>query len=329
MKYRKHVIVSLHTHNDRDCAVAAAEMGLLAGADRVEGTLFGNGERTGNADLIALALNMYSQGIDPELNFSNVSRITEAYERLTGMSVHQRHPYCGELVFAAFSGSHQDAIAKGMGFREEKLRSGKSDFVWNVPYLPIDPMDLGRVYESDVIRINSQSGKGGIGYILERLGVNLPLKMRESVGYAVKSISDRSDKELTPEEVYDAFAEEFVNIETRLEAVKSTYNKESGKTVVAIRHNKSTREIVGHGNGQLAALSDALQKDFAVKFDISDFAQHSIDVGEDVGAKAKAMSYVQITDSDGKCHWGAGLHTDIGKSARAALISAINRSGIL
>ncbi|MBQ1463671.1 MAG: 2-isopropylmalate synthase, partial [Ruminococcus sp.] len=210
LKYRENVIVSLHPHNDRGCAVADTEMGLLAGADRVEGTLFGNGERTGNVDIINLALNMYSQGVDPKLELNDIPDISELYTRVTGMNVYERQPYSGKLVFAAFSGSHQDAIAKGMKWREE----GHTDH-WTVPYLPIDPEDIGREYSADVIRINSQSGKGGIGYILEtRFGYDLPKKMRESVGYLVKSVSDHQHKELLPEEVYTIFKQKYVDIQS-------------------------------------------------------------------------------------------------------------------
>lgn len=198
MKYRDGVVLSLHPHNDRGCGVAAAELGLLAGADRIEGTLFGNGERTGNVDIITLAMNMFSHGIDPKLNFSNMSSLVEVYERVTGMRVHERQPYAGKLVFTAFSGSHQDAIAKGMAWRE----AGKSE-KWDVPYLPIDPKDVGRTYDSDVIRINSQSGKGGVCYVLRtNFGLSLPENMREEVGYTVKDISDKAHKELTPAIIY-------------------------------------------------------------------------------------------------------------------------------
>ena len=211
LKDRENVIVSLHPHNDRGCAVADSEMGLLAGADRIEGTLFGNGERTGNVDIITLALNMYSQGVDPKLNFEDVPRISEIYERVTGMHVYERQPYSGKLVFAAFSGSHQDAIAKGMNWRKEH-----DCMYWTVPYLPIDPKDIGREYEGDVIRINSQSGKGGIGYLLEqKYGFDLPPKMRENFGYAVKSVSDHLHKELMPEEIYDIFKKEYLNVQER------------------------------------------------------------------------------------------------------------------
>ncbi len=198
---RENIIVSLHPHNDRGCAVADTELGLLAGADRVEGTLFGNGERTGNVDIITLALNMYLHGTEPQLDLSNLPKLTEAYERLTRMKVYERMPYSGQLVYAAFSGSHQDAIAKGMKWREEK-KSEK----WTVPYIPIDPHDVGREYEGDVIRINSQSGKGGIGYLMEQTyGIDMPPKMRENFGYIVKGVSDKAHKELMPNEIYDIF----------------------------------------------------------------------------------------------------------------------------
>jgi 2-isopropylmalate synthase len=295
-------------------------MGLLAGAQRVEGTLFGNGERTGNTDLITLALNMYSQGINPLLDFSDIPSVVNVYERLTGMEVHPRHPYCGELVFAAFSGSHQDAIAKGMKYREEN----ESD-VWNTPYLPIDPTDLGRQYDCDVIRINSQSGKGGVGYILSRFDLDLPVKMREAVGYCVKSLSDKQQSELSPDEVYNAFKEEFVNVEKPLKVIKIDYNKETGQTNVILEIKNKKHEIMGVGNGQLDALSDAFQKELNIKFDITNFSQHAMENG----SKSQAVSYIEITDGNGSVHWGAGLHTDIGKSARAALVSSINRSGLV
>ncbi len=216
---RANVIVSLHPHNDRGCGVADSEMGLLAGADRIEGTLFGNGERTGNVDIITLAMNMFSQGIDPELDFTNMPEIIELYERVTRMHVYERQPYSGALVFAAFSGSHQDAIAKGMKWREENDCK-----YWTVPYLPIDPKDIGREYESDVIRINSQSGKGGIGYILEQqYGFNLPAKMRESFGYFIKGVSDENHKELLPDEIVSLFKKEYVNIDSNLKIVEAHY----------------------------------------------------------------------------------------------------------
>ena len=226
LKYRENVIVSLHPHNDRGCAVADSEMGLLAGADRIEGTLFGNGERTGNVDIITMALNMYSQGIDPHLDFSNIPEITEMYERLTRMHVYERQPYSGALVFAAFSGSHQDAIAKGMNWRKEHNCP-----YWTVPYLPIDPNDIGREYDGDVIRINSQSGKGGIGYLMEqKFGYDLPPKMRENFGYTVKSVSDHSHKELSPEEVLDIFRKNYINIFDPIDVTEAHFKQENGLT---------------------------------------------------------------------------------------------------
>jgi len=316
---RRKIIVSLHPHNDRGCAVADTEMGLLAGADRVEGTLFGNGERTGNADIITLALNMYSQGVDPGLDLSDIPLITDVYEKMTGMSVHQRHPYCGELVFAAFSGSHQDAIAKGMAWREEKQPR-----YWNVPYLPIDPTDIGRQYDGDVIRINSQSGKGGIGYILKSLGVDLPAKMRESVGYAIKGVSDKLHKELSPDEVYNAFMEQFVNVKGKIELVSTRYTMENDNVDVEVtfKYRKREHTVMGSGNGHLDAVNNALNRALGIKFNITDYHQDTMSVG----SNAKAISYIEITDDNGKSSWGAGLRTDITKSAVNALASALNRS---
>jgi len=265
---------------------------------------------------------MFSQGVEPELELNDIPSVVETYEVLTGMDVHHRHPYCGELVFAAFSGSHQDAIAKSMAFRAEKATEPDGGSLWSVPYLPVDPADLGREYENDVIRINSQSGKGGVGYILRRFGVDLPAKMRESIGFAVKALSDKLQKELSPDEVFNVFIGEFVNIETRLEVINTDYNKEDRKTVVTVRYNGEIHEIFGFGNGQLDALSDALQKGLKLRFILSGFSQHAMEVG----SQSQAMSYVKITDSKGRDYWGAGLHNDIGKSARAALVSAINRS---
>lgn len=256
MKYRENVIVSLHPHNDRGCAVADTEMGLLAGADRVEGTLFGNGERTGNVDIITLAMNMYSQGIDPELDFSDIPSITELYTKVTRMEVYERSPYSGKLVFAAFSGSHQDAIAKGMKWREEKNTEH-----WTVPYLPIDPEDVGREYSADVIRINSQSGKGGIGYILEaRFGYNLPKKMRETVGYMVKSVSDHKHKELLPDEVYEIFKTNFVDIAEPLNITEAHYVQCGGiEATVSLIYNGRVATATNNGNGRLDAVSNAIR----------------------------------------------------------------------
>ena len=316
LKNRENLIISLHPHNDRGCAVADSEMGLLAGGDRIEGTLFGNGERTGNVDIITLALNMYSQGIDPKLDFSNLPEITEVYEKVTRMHVYERQPYSGQLVFAAFSGSHQDAIAKGMKYREG------TDRVWNVPYLPIDPSDVGRVYEADVIRINSQSGKGGIGYIMEtQFKHNLPPKMREAFGYHVKSISDHQHRELQPREVYDIFIRDFVNIKTNIDVVKATYLEENGsiRAVCDICYNGEMSSVISLGNGRLDAVSNAVKKIIGIDYALDTYTQHALDEK----TTSEAASYVSIK-YDGKTYWGTGIDSDIIVSSVKALVSAVN-----
>ncbi|MBE6853832.1 MAG: 2-isopropylmalate synthase [Ruminococcus sp.] len=318
LKYRENVIVSLHPHNDRGCAVADSEMGLLAGADRIEGTLFGNGERTGNVDIITLGMNMYSQGVDPKLDFSNIPEITEVYERVTRMKVNERQPYSGQLVFAAFSGSHQDAIAKGMKWREEN----NSD-QWTVPYLPIDPKDVGREYESDVIRINSQSGKGGIGYLLEtKFGFNLPPKMREVFGYHVKNVSDHAHKELMPDEVYDIFMNNYVNIESPLNIIKTHYVQNDGiEATVTLDFNRQTNVIEGKGNGRLDSVSNALKTYLDISYTIETYTEHALENG----SASKAVSYVAIKNSKDEVFWGTGIDTDIINSSARALISSINK----
>jgi 2-isopropylmalate synthase len=317
---RENIIVSLHPHNDRGCAVADTELGLLAGADRVEGTLFGNGERTGNVDLITLALNMYSHGVNPGLDFSNIPKTVQTYEQLTDMNVGQRHPYCGELVFAAFSGSHQDAIAKGMAWREEKKLTD-----WTVPYLPLDPKDLGRQYDGDIIRINSQSGKGGIGFLLKnKYGMDLPQKFREQVGYAVKDVSDKLHKELQPDEVYNVFRDNFVNLGNPVKFIEVRYaqQKDGISATVTVHVNKKERILTGSGNGRIDAVSNALGKNLGIKYNLTNYSQHALDIG----SKSQAISYVEIKTGDGRVSWGAGLHTDTNTSAVFALISALNRS---
>ena len=323
LKYRDGVVLSVHPHNDRGCAVADSELGLLAGADRIEGTLFGNGERTGNVDIVTLALNMYSHGVDPKLDFSNLPSITEVYEKMTCMKVYDRQPYSGSLVFAAFSGSHQDAIAKGMKWREEKDPEH-----WTVPYLPIDPMDIGRQYDGDVIRINSQSGKGGIGYLLQqKYGVDLPKKFREKVGYTVKSVSDHQHKELTPDEVYEVFRSNFVNKETALKITEAHYKQENGgiTATVTADYKGSTAVYTGSGNGRLDAVSDAIKNGLGLSYSLVTYNEHAIEVG----SKSKAAAYVEICDKNGNSFWGAGIHTDIINSSVSALVSAINNSDMV
>ncbi len=318
LHYRENVLISLHPHNDRGCAVADSEMGLLAGGDRIEGTLFGNGERTGNVDLVTLALNMYSQGVDPKLDFSNLPEVTKVYERVTRMKVSERQPYSGQLVFAAFSGSHQDAIAKGMKYRVEKNVD-----TWTVPYLPIDPADVGRVYEADVIRINSQSGKGGIGYILEtQFNLVLPPKMREIFGYHVKSISDHAHKELLAQEVYEIFLRDFVNIDDRLKVVNvgyDTVNPDFVKAKVEIAYDNKTEIVEVDGTGRLDCVSNAIKKVINKDYVLESYVQHALEEK----SSSQAASYVCIT-IDEKPYWGTGIHADIMTSSIKALVSAVN-----
>ena len=318
LKNRENLIVSLHPHNDRGCAVADSELGLLAGADRIEGTLFGNGERTGNVDIITLALNMYSQGVDPELDFSDLPKISEMYERVTRMHVYERQPYSGALVFAAFSGSHQDAIAKGMKYREDHASK-----IWNVPYLPIDPTDVGRVYEADVIRINSQSGKGGIGYLLEKsYSLNLPPKMREEFGYHVKSVSDHAHKELAPSEVYEIFMRDYINVSGRLSVLSASYRQENGITAdVEVLFDGKSHKVTSVGNGRLDAVSSAIKSVIGDVYTLETYSEHAI---ED-STKSRAASYVSVKGADGKVYWGAGVDEDIIVSSIKALVCAVNR----
>ena len=314
---RKNVIISLHPHNDRGCAVAAAELGLLAGGDRVEGTLFGNGERTGNVDIITLAMNLYTHGIDPKLDFSDIPRICELYERVSKMRVYERQPYSGKLVFAAFSGSHQDAIAKGMAWHKERENSS-----WSVPYLPIDPKDVGRVYESDVIRINSQSGKGGIAYVLHAQGIDLPVAFRESFSYFVKDISDKAHKELSADEIVQIFHKEFVNLTEPLSVPHFEFSKKEQIFVEMQLVFKGEKKLIkGFGNGRLDAVANALRENLGLKFEILDYSEHSLQEG----STSQAISYVQI-ECAGKRHFGVGIDTDIITASVFGLISAINLS---
>ena len=318
IKYRDNVVISLHPHNDRGCGVADAEMGLLAGADRIEGTLFGNGERTGNADIVTIALNMYAQGVCPELDFSEMTEICEKYEGFTGMKINERSPYSGELVFAAFSGSHQDAIAKGMHWQEEKQPEH-----WTVPYLPIDPSDLGRNYDADVIRINSQSGKGGVGYILEtKFGLNLPPKMREAMGYTAKAVSDHRQKELLPEEIFELFKKTFENTSSPLVIEETHFEKsENGVTAeIKTRFNQKPITIKASGNGSLNAVSNALKKAYGFQYEVVTYQEHALEKS----SHARAIAYVGIQKPDGALAWGAGVHEDIIHASIDALVAAIN-----
>ena len=317
LKHRENVVLSLHPHNDRGCGVATAELGILAGADRIEGTLFGNGERTGNVDIITLGMNMYSQGVDPGLDFSNMKKIRETYERLTRMRVYDRQPYSGDLVFTAFSGSHQDAIAKGMAWRDEK----KCD-KWTVPYLPIDPKDVGREYDSDVIRINSQSGKGGVNYILMHShGINLPKAMREEVGYMVKDVSDKAHKELTPDWVYQIFSDHYINTKSIFHIDECHFKQVDGITAeVTINHAGESKVITSNGNGRLDAVSNAIKQYFNISYELSFYEEHSLTKG----SSSKAVAYVGII-CNGKTFWGVGIDPDIIRASIEALIVAVNK----
>ena len=315
--HRDSVILSLHPHNDRGSGICDAELGILAGADRIEGTLFGNGERTGNVDIITLAMNMFSQGVDPKLDFSNMSDIVEVYERVTRMKVSPRQPYAGELVFTAFSGSHQDAIAKGMAWREEKNCEK-----WSVPYLPIDPQDVGRRYDSDVIRINSQSGKGGVNYILKQsFGISLPEKMKEEVGYLVKDVSDKAHKELTPDLVYRIFEDHYINTRPVFTVDECHFKQEDGIVAEAtIHHNGNALKITGVGNGRLDAVSNAIKHYFDVSYELAFYEEHSLTKG----SSSRAVAYVGVVCNK-KRYWGVGIDADIIKASIQALVVAVNK----
>lgn len=318
MRYRENVVLSLHPHNDRGVGICDAEFGILAGADRIEGTLFGNGERTGNVDIVTLAMNMFSHGVDPKLDFSNMSKIAETFERCTRMQVSPRQPYAGELVFTAFSGSHQDAIAKGMACREKNMQGP-----WTVPYLPIDPKDVGRTYDSDVIRINSQSGKGGVAYILKQnYGITIPEKMREEVGYTVKGVSDRRHMELSPELVYQIFEEHYVNNMPHFQIPECHFKQKKDGIVAeaALSHGGQVLAVTGNGNGRLDAVSNALKQYFNISYELSVYEEHSLSRG----SSAKAVSYVGISCNN-QLYWGVGVDEDIISSSIEALCVAVNK----
>ena len=330
---RENLIISLHPHNDRGTAVADAELGLLAGGDRVEGTLFGNGERTGNVDIVTVAMNMYTHGIDPKLDFTNMPEVVETYERFTDLKVHPRQPYGGQLVFAAFSGSHQDAIAKGM-----KYRIDNDPGRWTVPYLPLDPGDVGREYEADVIRINSQSGKGGVAYILEHnFGYLIPPAMREEVGYMVKGISDRAHKELAPEEVLQIFTEEYVDVFDPIDITNATFQRMDGGQAdgesdyragegmmvrIRVRIKDEIYMLDATGNGRLDAISNALKKSpYTFSYEFVTYSEHALSRD----SHSRAAAYVCIEDEEGNPFWGTGTHEDIILASVNALVSALNR----
>ncbi|MGI6088411.1 MAG: 2-isopropylmalate synthase [Bilifractor porci] len=320
LKYRDNVVLSLHPHNDRGCGVSDAELGVLAGADRVEGTLFGNGERTGNVDIITLAMNLYMQGVDPEMNFDNMKDLVDRYEEYTGMQVGPRTPYCGSLVFAAFSGSHQDAIAKGMHWREEHDPDH-----WTVPYLPIDPTDIGRSYDADVIRINSQSGKGGVGYVLEtHYDLILPKKMREAMGYAAKDLSDHLHKELKPDEIFSLFKQTFEDKDSPLTVNGVHFRQlDSGRIEASVNSRYGDGEFSvtkAEGNGRLDAVSNALKKAHGLDYTLTTYQEHALTKS----SSSNAIAYVGIQEKDGTMSWGAAVDPDIIRASIDALVTAVN-----
>ncbi len=322
LKYRDNVVLSLHPHNDRGCGVSDAELGVLAGADRVEGTLFGNGERTGNVDIITLAMNLYMQGVNPEMNFDNMKDLVERYEEYTGMQVGPRTPYCGSLVFAAFSGSHQDAIAKGMHWREEHDPDH-----WTVPYLPIDPTDIGRSYDADVIRINSQSGKGGVGYVLEtHYDLILPKKMREAMGYAAKDLSDHLHKELKPDEIFSLFKQTFEDKNSPLTVNGVHFRQlDSGRIEASVNSRYGDGEFAvtkAEGNGRLDAVSNALKKAHGLDYTLTTYQEHALTKS----SSSNAIAYVGIQEKNGTMSWGAAVDPDIIRASIDALVTAVNNS---
>jgi 2-isopropylmalate synthase len=319
IRNRDSLVISLHTHNDRCTGVAATELGLLAGADRVEGTLFGNGERTGNLDIVTVALNLYQHGIDPKLDFSNLNSLIDVYERCTGMTVPARQPYAGELVFTAFSGSHQDAIKKGLA---EWAKGGQKN--WDVPYLTIDPADIGREYR-EVIRVNSQSGKGGVAYLLEsEFGIVLPKDMQREFGPIANDAVDKLGREVSGAELKAMFWKEYVE-RTSPWSLKN-FETESKNGIVKCRakllRDGKPVEFSGEGNGPLAALVHGFTTAGIPRFEISNYSEHALSSGE----AAAAIAYIQIKTADGKSRWGAGVDTNIELASVRAVLSALNRS---
>ena len=322
LENRQNIIVSLHPHNDRGTAVAASELGVMAGADRIEGTLFGNGERTGNVDLVTLALNMLTQGIDPHLDFSNINPIMREVEYCNQLPVHPRHPYAGDLVFTAFSGSHQDAIKKGL----TEIRNSNQK-IWEVPYLPIDPKDVGRSYEA-VIRINSQSGKGGVAYLLEKdHGLSMPRRLQIEFSQVIQKLADESGKEISPSDIWNNFQDTYLTKSGNYEFLEHNINSkanndgtQSDQIELSLLSNSKKISIKGSGNGPLDAMIDAIKKDLDIDLKISDYHQHAISSGSD----AQAVAYSELIFKD-KSVWGVGIHQNTVIAGLESVISGLNR----
>lgn len=321
VKNRDSVIISLHPHNDRGTGIAATELGLLAGADRVEGTLFGNGERTGNVDLVTLAVNMMTQGVDPNLDISDINNIKETAEYCNQLPVHQRHPWVGELVYTAFSGSHQDAIKKGM----LALKANNSD-QWEVPYLPIDPQDIGRSYEA-IIRINSQSGKGGVAYIMQNdYHMDLPRDLQVNFSKKIQNIAETTGKEITPQIIWDSFEKSYLCSTSPVEflshtTVPDTHAAEIRHLMAKINHFGEAKEISGKGNGPIAGFTDAIAENLGVRLSVEDYHQHSLTHGSD----AKAVAYLELKTSEGETVWGVGIDSNTTVASIKAIVSATNQ----
>ena len=318
IKYRDSVRISLHAHNDRGCAVAATELGLMAGADRVEGTLFGNGERTGHADILNLAMNMFTQGIDPKLDLSRMSELVEIYERSTNLWVHPRHPYAGKLVYTAFSGSHQDAIKKGMA------RGKEHPEYWEVPYLPLDPADVGRSYDP-IIRINSQSGKGGVAYVLqEYYGMILPKNLQKDFGPIITRISDEQNMELDPKTIHDIFMDTY-KIKKPIHLLHYTEEvggKNSSRVTAKVEYNDEVHTIYGEGNGIISAFCKAMETLVHQHIEVVSYSEHSL---EDGGSASNAITYIELKDECNQRYFGAGISSNVSKSSLRGIIAAVNR----
>jgi 2-isopropylmalate synthase len=312
---RDRVILSLHPHNDRGCAVAATELGVLAGADRVEGTLFGNGERTGNVDVVTLAMNLFAQGVDPKLDISDIDGLRRVAEHCNRLPVHPRHPYVGDLVYTAFSGSHQDAIKKGMEALPKDYK------VWEVPYLPIDPKHVGRTYEA-VIRVNSQSGKGGVAYIMKaEHGFDLPRRLQIEFSKTIQTITEDSGTEISPKDMWQAFENQYLRGDWQLDTHEEVSDNGSTRITAKLSVAGKTRTVSGSGNGPIAAFVDGLRKGLGVEIDVVDYAEHALGQGADAGA----VAYVETVDGEGTTRWGVGVHSNIVTASLRAVLSALAR----
>jgi 2-isopropylmalate synthase len=318
VRTRDALVLSVHPHNDRGTAVAAAELAVLAGAERVEGTLFGNGERTGNVDLVTLAMNLFSQGIDPELDFGDIERVRRVAEHATRMPVHPRHPYAGDLVYTAFSGSHQDAIKKGMG------AIGESYERWEVPYLPIDPKHTGRTYEA-IIRVNSQSGKGGVAYLMDtEHGLDLPRALQVEFSRHVQAVAEATGTEIRPAELWEVFAGTYLPEDAGIRVLTSEVSTSSGRTTVSAQLlvDGVHRTVVGEGNGPIDALVAGLRRELGVEFEVRDYSEHALTAG----SGASAVAYVEAEGPDGVTWWGVGIDSSILDASLAAVVSAASRA---